>query len=156
MYDWLRTAVLPHLHYVVTHANVGLDILRGIRRRLQFFPERRQKSPKEGHIIFPAPPPDILGDEGMGQHLAHIFGKQAQQLLFGGRQMQLLTPFRLSHWCSSRPQIPTSSCGKMVSGSCVKCGSTSAHPGYVPAPASSLRMQVPCPVKSSVPAFRFV
>ena len=72
MYDWLRTAVLPHLHYVVTHANVGLDILRGIRRRLQFFPESGHKDAQGSDVIFPVAAPYALRDKGVSQNFADI------------------------------------------------------------------------------------
>lgn len=34
--------------------------------------------------------PDGIGDIGMGQHLADMFGKQAKQLVFNRGQMQFL------------------------------------------------------------------
>ena len=43
--------------------------------------------PQGCHIAFPAAAPDFIGQIGMGQHLSHILGKQAQQLILGGRQL---------------------------------------------------------------------
>lgn len=38
----------------------------------------------------PAASPDLLGDKGMSQDLAHISAQQAQQLILAGGQMELL------------------------------------------------------------------
>ena len=33
--------------------------------------------PERCHIVFPTPAPDLLGDEGVRQHFAHILAQQA-------------------------------------------------------------------------------
>ena len=61
-----------HFHHPVSHTNMGLNILRRIRRWLQLFPKRCHKDSQRSNIVFPTPSPDVLSDKGVGQHLAHI------------------------------------------------------------------------------------
>ncbi len=71
---------------------MGLDILRGIGTCFYFLSQRRHKHPQGRHVVFPSAAPDLLGDIGVGQNLPRIFSQQTQQLVFNGRQVQLLAP----------------------------------------------------------------
>ena len=73
-----NTIILFHLHHSVTHTNVSLDILRGIRRWLQFFPQCCHKDAEGSNIIIPTPSPNILRNKGMRQYFPYILGQQAQ------------------------------------------------------------------------------
>ena len=81
---------LFHFHHPVAHTNMRLNILRGILRWFQLLPKGRHENAQRGNIIFPAPPPNVLGEERVGQYLSSVFGEQAQQLIFDRGQMQLL------------------------------------------------------------------
>lgn len=85
-----RAMTLFHFHHPVAHTNMCLNILRGILRWFQLLPKGRHENAQRGNIIFPAPPPNVLGEERVGQYLSSVFGEQAQQLIFDRGQMQLL------------------------------------------------------------------
>ena len=74
------------LQHPVADADMGLDILDG-GILFQLAPQGCHMHPQGCHIAFPAAAPDFIGQIGMGQHLSHILGKQAQQLILGRRQL---------------------------------------------------------------------
>lgn len=69
---------------------MGLDVL-GILILLDFLSESCHMYPQGCHVAFPGASPYFVGQIGVGQHLACVPGKQTQQLVFRGRQLQLLT-----------------------------------------------------------------
>lgn len=79
-----------YLHHAVSDADMGLNVLRGIRCCFQLFPEGCHEDPEGCYIIFPASAPDILGNIGVGQDLADVFGKETQKLIFNGGQVEFL------------------------------------------------------------------
>ena len=74
---WALVIVLwLYSHHAIPDSNMGLDILRRTRLFFQFLTQRSHKYAQGCNIVFPASSPNLLGDERMGQHLAHIFTKQ--------------------------------------------------------------------------------
>ena len=69
--------VILQLQHPIPNADVGLDVL-GIRAFFQLFPKCRHVYPQGGHVAFPAAAPDLVGQIGVGQHLAHILCEQTQ------------------------------------------------------------------------------
>ena len=67
-----------------------LDILWRLRIRFQFLAESCHEYTQRRDIVIPASAPDILSDKCMGQYFAHIFGKQAEELIFNRCQMKRL------------------------------------------------------------------
>lgn len=80
-----------HLHHAIPDSDMGLDILGRAGLLLQLFSQGRHKDPQGSDVVLPAPSPDLLGDEGVGQDLAYIPAQQAQQLVLAGGQMELLS-----------------------------------------------------------------
>ena len=68
-----------------------LDVLLPIFSVFQLFAQSCHEYSQGGNIIFPTAAPDLLRDVGVGQNFTHIFGEQAQQLVFDGRQVQFRT-----------------------------------------------------------------
>ena len=60
---------------------MGLDILGRAGFLFQLFSQGCHKDPQGSNVVFPAASPDLLGDKGMSQDLAHISAQQAQQLI---------------------------------------------------------------------------
>ena len=72
----------------IADADVRLDVLLPIFSVFQLFAQSCHEHPQGGNIIFPTAAPDLLRYVGVGQNFTHIFGEQAQQLVFDGRQVQ--------------------------------------------------------------------
>ena len=69
---------------------MSLNIL-GVLILFEFLSECRHMYPQGCHVALPRASPYFIGQIGVGQHFAHILGKQAQQLLFRGSQLQHFT-----------------------------------------------------------------
>ena len=69
---------------------MGLDIFGGIGIGLDLLAQGGHEHPQGGNVAVPVPAVDILGDEGMSQHFAGVPCQQAENLVFHGRQLQLL------------------------------------------------------------------
>ena len=70
---------------------MGLDVLGGIGSGLQLLAQGGHEHPQGGDVVLPAVAPDLLGDVGVGEHLAHVLGQQAEQLVLDGREVQLIS-----------------------------------------------------------------
>ena len=88
---FLLSLFLPCLHaqHPIAHADMRLDILRAARALLQLFSQGSHEHPQGGDVAFHAVSPDLAGDIGMGEHLAHVLCQQAQKPVLDGRQMHL-------------------------------------------------------------------
>ena len=85
----------------VADADVRLYVLLPVFPIFQLFAQSCHKYPQGGNIVFPTAAPNLLRDVGMRQNLAHIFGEQAQQLVFDSPNSPAGTAFATTaHWLS--------------------------------------------------------